>query len=90
MRRGLGKCGGYKPKVVPSGGVFGFGNWDIYFLEVCIFAHICVNGKDLFALKAGQPFVCNFSRERFASLESLLRGPVGPEPKDAKRCLPNS
>lgn len=86
--RPLGKCGGYKAKTTPSGGIFGYGNWDIFYLEVCIFNHICQNGRELFTLKAGQTFNCDFSASKFLSLKSTLTSKIGPEPADASLCRP--
>ena len=53
---------------------------DIFHLEVCIFNQICTNGHKLFALNVGEPFVCDFSHERFAALAAqLLRTPEYPK-----------
>lgn len=90
MFRPLGRCGGYKPSKPPAGGAYGYANWDIYYLEVCIFNHLCTNGKEMFSINPGGLFTCNFSRERFASLQSMLLSSIGPEPKDAVRCTPTN
>lgn len=50
---------------------------DVYTLELCMFHRLCTNGKDIFKLDVGQPFVCRFSRERFDQLQALLLGERG-------------
>ena len=60
----------------------GYANDDIFYLEVCLFNHLCMNGDALFSLKAGEPFQCDFSWDRLQELEGLLRDtpqPVTPD-----------
>lgn len=53
---------------------------DIFHLEVCFFNQVCTNGPALFELKVGEPFICQFSHERFAALSDLLLRTAGPLP----------
>ena len=57
---------------------------DIFHLEVCIFHQICTNGRDIFRLKVGEPFVCRFSHERFTALADVLLAP--PPAPEADAC----
>ena len=81
----LGACTGWVPGTRPEGGFYGYATDDIFYLESCIFSQICANGDDLFKLKAGDPFICDFSAERFNELQKLLLSPSEPDP-DAKVC----
>lgn len=45
---------------------------DIFHLELCMFNQICTNGHEIFNLKVGEAFVCNFSHERFTALANVL------------------
>ncbi|KAL1498949.1 hypothetical protein AB1Y20_013470 [Prymnesium parvum] len=74
-RRPLGACGGWHPPEAPTRGIFGFTNDDIFFLEVCIFTQICTNGQEIFALKAGDTFTCQYSAAGLEKLTQLLRSP---------------
>ena len=70
----FGKCGGWTPTGKCDGG---YATDDIFFLEVCLLNQICVNGHELFELKVGQPFYCQFDDARFIELkEILLRPPI--------------
>ena len=82
----LGKCGGWHPAKVPTGGVFGYTNDDIFFLEVCLFNEMCSNTDALFNVRSGEDFVCEFSTAGFAQLQALLLSPSGPMPPSARRC----
>ena len=53
-------------------GGFGYGTEDIFYLEVCLFNHICSNGHQLFELGVGDTFICEFSQVKFDQLEVLL------------------
>ena len=70
--RPLGQCGGWTPQRRPPGGVFGYATEDIFYLEVCLFHHICSNGEELFQLSEGETFVCEFDASAFEELEALL------------------
>jgi len=71
--RPLGQCGGWKPDRPPPGG-YGYANFDIFYLEACVFDQICTNGADIFNSHGG-PFHCQFSEERFRELERVLSQP---------------
>ena len=45
---------------------------DVYYLEICLFAHVCKNGDELFGLRKGAGFVCDLQPERVRDLASLL------------------
>lgn len=45
---------------------------DIFHLEVCLLNAICDNGEELFHLQIGQPWRCQLSQQRMASLKSVL------------------
>lgn len=82
----LGKCSGWHPTPAPIGGVYGYTNDDIFYLEVCIFNQICSNGGDLFRLAKGQLFRCHFSPARFAELQEVLLAPSAPRAASADKC----
>ena len=69
-----------------KGGLFGFTNDDIYFMEICLFNQLCENNDELFRLDPGENFVCKVSEARFAELERLLRTPAAPESEDTFQC----
>ena len=50
----------------------GYATDDIFFLEVCLYTHICKNHEELFMLKVGDFFVCKFEEKAFDELEVLL------------------
>ena len=76
----FGHCRGWRPLGMGSECLStGYATDDIFFLEVCIFNQICVNGADLFQLRQGEPFECVFSSSRFEELRRiLLRPPTRP------------
>lgn len=49
-----------------------FANDDIFFLEVCIFSHICSNNEHLFEMNTGEDFECDLSFDGFTRLRDLL------------------
>ena len=73
LRRTFGVCGGPLPN---SCRACTYANDDIFFLEVCLFDQICLNGPDIFRVKTGERFECVFSPEGFTTLMNLLRQPV--------------
>mmetsp|Transcript_31075 Transcript_31075/g.65134 ORF Transcript_31075/g.65134 Transcript_31075/m.65134 type:complete len:165 (+) Transcript_31075:451-945(+) len=82
----LGKCCGWVPEdMQPIGGSFGYATDDIYYLEACIFSQICRNSDELFTLGVGDPFICDFSEDKFASLQQTLLSPWD-EPSTATKC----
>jgi hypothetical protein len=73
----LGKCRGWVPGKIRKGSKgFGYATDDVFYLEVCLFNQICTNGAELFELKAGEPFRCNFSSTRFDELREILLQPA--------------
>ena len=84
----LGTCAGWRPGEPPKteGGIFGFTNDDIYFMEVCLFNQLCANNEEMFKVEAGELFVCDFSPARFAELEAIIRTPAEPEPAGKLQC----
>ena len=81
----LGQCSGWVPAQRPEGGVYGYATDDIFYLESCIFSEICTNGDTVFQLARGEPFVCQFSPEKFRELQKLLMSPTMPDP-DERQC----
>lgn len=73
-KRPLGRCRGYRPPKPVVGGVFGYGNVDIYYLEVCLVTQLCENGDQIFRLRSDDTFVCDFSPRRFRALQAVLLG----------------
>ena len=45
---------------------------DVFYLEICVFAHVCENGADIFTLEEGALFDCQLSEARFRELAYLL------------------
>ena len=82
----LGQCGGWVPNKRPEGGVFGYATEDVFYLEVCMYHHVCSNGDELFELNRGDKFSCKFSQSAFEELEQMLMSPLAPEPADAVQC----
>jgi len=82
----LGACKGWVPPRVPEGGVYGYATDDIFYLEVCMLNQICTNGEQLFNLRAGEEFTCQYSSESFRELQRLLLTPAEPAPPTAARC----
>jgi len=78
--RPLGQCAGWKPMKLEGG--YGYGNIDIYYLELCLFAQLCTNSEAIF--RDSQPFTCNFSKERFRELQRILQEPI-PSTNDHKQ-----
>ena len=57
-----------------------------HFLQVCLFNQICSNGAELFAVREGEPFHCQFSEEGLAELQAILMAPRAPPSADAVEC----
>ena len=53
--------------------------------ETCLFNEICTNGRDLFSLKPGDTFECDFSLEGFQELQKILLSPFH-EPANLEPC----
>jgi hypothetical protein len=68
----FGKCRGWRPPNVAGSCDDGYATDDIFFLEVCLYTHICKNHEELFMLKVGDFFVCKFDEKAFDELEVLL------------------
>ena len=86
--RQLGVCGGWTPAKKPTGGAYGYATEDIFYLEICLFHHICRNGEELFQLRAGDVFVCDFSHEALGELEIMLsQTPRPADPPDPQACV---
>ena len=65
----LGSCNGYHP----SGcGEHGYASSDIFYLEACVYAVVCSNGDEIFALKDGEDWHCRVSSTGFAMLKEWL------------------
>lgn len=47
---------------------------DVYFAEVCVLNHVCKNKRELFELDVGTAFHCDFDRDAFMELRTLLSG----------------
>ena len=73
LRRTFGVCGGPLPNTCRA---CTYANDDIFFLEVCLFDQICLNGPDIFRVRTGERFECIFSPEGYRTLMNLLRQPV--------------
>ena len=60
----------------PSQCVGGCGNGyavsDVYYVEVCVYAHVCRNRDRLFSLEYGDEFECDFDEQKFAELRGWL------------------
>jgi len=76
----FGVCGGVREDTCDSDETPGFGNDDVFFLEVCLFSQVCSNGAELFRLNDYEDFVCDFSTGGFDHLRRLLL--EGPNPGD--------
>uniref|UniRef100_A0A7S2J1X1 Uncharacterized protein n=1 Tax=Haptolina brevifila TaxID=156173 RepID=A0A7S2J1X1_9EUKA len=68
----FGRCGGYREWGEIRDCSDGFATNDIFYLEVCIFNQVCTNGAELFDLKDGARWRCNFSSQGFHELQRLL------------------
>lgn len=76
----FGACGGLHEDSCESDDEPGFGNDDVFFLEVCLLNQVCLNGAQLFELEDYEEFVCDFSPTGFGELRRiLLDGPVAGE-----------
>lgn len=73
LRRTFGVCGGPLPNTCRA---CTYANDDIFFLEVCLLDQICLNGPDIFRVRAGERFECIFSPGGFRTLMNLLRQPI--------------
>lgn len=86
-RHGLGKCTGFVPPEVGAKEGAGWSNDDVYFLEVCMFSSMCRNRHELFNVKAGQPFVCEWSLSGFKELQRILLTPPAIEMRSRTACV---
>ncbi len=70
--KALGSCNGWHPR-----GCFddGYSSSDIYYLEACMFAVICSNGHEIFALEEFADWQCQLSEDGLAQLQSWLVAP---------------
>lgn len=59
---------------LPERRITGYATDSIYFLEVCMYSHICSNGDELFKLKVGDEWRCQFDETAFKGLEHWLSG----------------
>jgi hypothetical protein len=76
----LGQCRGwFDGSQLPKGGVRGYATDDIFYLEVCLFSQICLNGDKLFQLQVGEKFHCDYSHTALKELESFLTSPREPD-----------
>eukprot|EP00908_Phaeocystis_cordata_P021789 Transcript_4176.p1 GENE.Transcript_4176~~Transcript_4176.p1 ORF type:complete len:493 (-),score=73.84 Transcript_4176:23-1297(-) len=82
----LGVCSGWVPNKRPAGGVFGYATDDIFYLEACLYSQMCSNGHDVFDLREGELFECQFDEARFRELQRILLTPHGPPPEDEIQC----
>ena len=75
--RPVGRCAGWHPGHPPDGG-FGYSNDDIFYLEACLFDHLCSNGPEIFHDVDWKrvPFRCDFNRSAFHELERILSEPA--------------
>ena len=63
---------GESPPKRRGGSGVAFGDADVYYLEVCIFAMICGNGADIFGLEEGQIFNCQLDEAMFTEFQAML------------------
>ena len=47
---------------------------DVYVAEICVLSHICRNNEELFRMRVGEIFECEFEAAKFMGLRTLLRG----------------
>ena len=73
----FGVCGGLHADNCDSDDDPGFGNDDVFFLEVCVYSQVCRNGAELFRLDDYEEFVCDFSNSSWHTMRDLLL--EGPE-----------
>ena len=57
-----------------AGGGGGYSVSDVYYAEVCVTAHACRNGAELFELEVGELWECDLDEDRFRELRTLLSG----------------
>ena len=57
-------------------GVYGFTNYDIFFLEVCTLDAICDNRDRIWELERGEEFHCDLSEDAFRSFQHKLLQPA--------------
>ena len=69
----LWKCSGFTNAPGGCEHETGYANDDIFFLETCLFNHLCKNKEELFSLRVGQDFECDFSPPAFRELASILQ-----------------
>lgn len=68
----LGSCSGWHPR---GCGDDGYASSDIFYLEACMFAVICSNGREVFRLNEMESWNCQLSHEGIAKLEQWLLAP---------------
>ena len=56
------------------------------YLELCLLNQICRNGDQIFRLRPGEEYECEYSAQRFRELQRLLLTPARPAPPSAMRC----
>ena len=61
------------PSVCLSGCEWGFSSSDIFFWEVCFMNQVCDNQDALFQVDVGEPFSCEFNRDKYAEIVDILR-----------------
>lgn len=59
-------------ELLGSGRGNGYNVDEVYYLEVCLFNQICTNSDQLFSVKKGEAFECEFDAERVLELGRLL------------------
>ena len=47
---------------------------DVFFAEVCVLATLCSNSWQLFTVRRGEDFTCEFEEKNWHVLASVLRG----------------
>jgi hypothetical protein len=67
-------------------GPYGYANDDIFFLESCLYSQVCTNGDELFALRVGEHWRCQFSEWGFRELQRVLLDEPAHVPADARIC----
>jgi len=70
----LGHCSGWSGNKNCRGNN-GYSTDSIFFLEVCLYSKMCSNRADLFNLRAGQEWHCDFDQYAFLDLSRILRTP---------------
>ena len=71
------RLNGENPPKRPGGRGVSFGDVDVYYLEVCIFAQVCSNGADIFGLVEGQIFNCQLDEALFGEFQAMITAGIG-------------